>query len=949
MDQTSQNNRGSQWRKWDLQVHTPFSHLNNGFGSDFDEYVKKLFKTAIEKQIAVIGVTDYFCIEGYKKIKQEYLADSTKLAKLFTPEEIAQIQRITLFPNVEFRLDTLVNDNRVNFHVIFSDEVSITDIEENFLHELDFVYEGNPQNTDEKWKLKIANLETLGRNLKSEHTTFQSESDLFVGMKCAVVHHTQITDLLVNKKSKFEGKYLLCVPADEDLSRISWDGQDHNVRKVYIQKSDALISSNAGTISWGLGEKHESTKAYVDEFKSLKPCIWGSDCHNYDSLFEPSEKRYTWIKSDPTFEGLKQITYEPKLRVHIGEIPPSHSPNTIDYFSFKIPADARVGDDEFCFSGLEQKFYLNPYLNCFVGGRGTGKSTILNFFGLRSIHPSSSENFWKWLKPEKFNPLDEGAFSIEGTEIFEFLGQSEVETFAKDKSRFTEAIYDRANSRSGNELEKFELSIENYQSRFDGIIQAIFELSRLEEQRLNLEKEKRTLEKGKEVISSDEYIKLAGEITKITKELQSLSDWRHKIENLRGALESLYSVEQDEDNQDWFDEEFGSAIGEIPLPAEGADADNDNTHITTYSDAYQSVITKIKEAESELNSSNFVEALNEEDRLRKAIDEKENQAKIILENAGLSEENVAQIKSAPKKITELEHQISRINDEIEAKKLIIKKYDNILEDTSKTKQNYEEQITSILTPLQGDLEGQFIENEGRDIQKISLTYSFSEEKAWEAVAKEFYRHFKDTYGDGEQETRVAQFICNHSDVFGKDDLSAIQSLLAEEASSQKYIGFLSEVFQKPNNFKVFCCIRSKHLYDVKRYKLIQVKYGDRDIENASFGQRCTAVIVVLLLFGNYPLIIDEPEAHLDSSLIANYLVPLLKKKKPDRQIIFATHNANFVINGDAEKIFILETPDKKTTFIETTIENLEHREKLLKLEGGEEAFESRRKKYHLKH
>lgn len=107
------------------------------------------------------------------------------------------------------------------------------------------------------------------------------------------------------------------------------------------------------------------------------------------------------------------------------------------------------------------------------------------------------------------------------------------------------------------------------------------------------------------------------------------------------------------------------------------------------------------------------------------------------------------------------------------------------------------------------------------------------------------------------------------------------------------------------------------------------------------------MVVILLLFGNYPLIIDEPEAHLDSSLIANYLVPLIKEKKSDRQIIFATHNANFVINGDAEKIFILQNDSGQTEIVETTIEDLDHREELLKLEGGKDAFEKRGEKLDL--
>ena len=159
--------------------------------------------------------------------------------------------------------------------------------------------------------------------------------------------------------------------------------------------------------------------------------------------------------------------------------------------------------------------------------------------------------------------------------------------------------------------------------------------------------------------------------------------------------------------------------------------------------------------------------------------------------------------------------------------------------------------------------------------------------------------------------------------------------------------FLKGVFSDETNYQIFRTIRDKHLNDVVQHKSIQVLYDGKDIERASFGQKCTAVMVVLLLFGNYPLIIDEPEAHLDGSLIANYLVPLIKRKKNNRQIIFATHNANFVVNGDSEKIFILKNETGTTQFIETTIEDLEYRDELLKLEGGREAFKKRGEKLHI--
>ena len=126
-------------------------------------------------------------------------------------------------------------------------------------------------------------------------------------------------------------------------------------------------------------------------------------------------------------------------------------------------------------------------------------------------------------------------------------------------------------------------------------------------------------------------------------------------------------------------------------------------------------------------------------------------------------------------------------------------------------------------------------------------------------------------------------------------------------------------------------------------------YDERPIEAASFGQRCTAAIVVLILLGNTPIVIDEPEAHLDSSLIAKYLVHLVKDKKVERQIIFATHNANFVINGDAELIHMLRADgEAPSTMTSTTIENLEHRESLLALEGGQDAFIQRENRYGIK-
>jgi len=363
--------KGSEWRKWDLQVHTPFSHLNNEFGNDFDKYVKEIFKKALEKNIAAIGITDYFTINGYKKLKNEYLNNIERIRDLgFSNEEITKIKQILILPNIEFRLNKLVGKSRVNFHIIFSDEVSISDIEENFLRELKFVYEGIPQTEDEKRPLSIHNLKQLGRKLKKQHKHFRNKTDIEVGMMNAVVDDSEILKILSNKKSIFEGKYLIFVPADEDLSEISWDSQDHNVRKILIQKSDGFFSSNQGTREFGLGKKHNSIDEFIKEFKSLKPCIWSSDAKCYEKLFEPNLKRYTWIKADPTFEGLRQILYEPEERVYIGEEPIRKIERD------KVIKSITISNSKQWFE--DKPIPLNEGLVSVIGGKGTGKTAILD-------------------------------------------------------------------------------------------------------------------------------------------------------------------------------------------------------------------------------------------------------------------------------------------------------------------------------------------------------------------------------------------------------------------------------------------------------------------------------------------------------------------------------------------------------------------------------------------
>ena len=90
-----------------MQVHTPFSALNNGFGQDFDHYAKTVFEKAIENKIAVIGVTDYFCIDGYKPLLA-LRDDAATLSVLIGEDHAPAARRILLVPNIELRTSVIV-------------------------------------------------------------------------------------------------------------------------------------------------------------------------------------------------------------------------------------------------------------------------------------------------------------------------------------------------------------------------------------------------------------------------------------------------------------------------------------------------------------------------------------------------------------------------------------------------------------------------------------------------------------------------------------------------------------------------------------------------------------------------------------------------------------------------------------------------------------------------
>ena len=152
--------KGSEWRKWDLHIHTP-SSIYQKYGEDNDEvwekYVSDLEKLPTE--FSVLGINDYLFIDGYERLLKEK-TENNRLKNIDL-----------LLPVVEFRIEKFAGVDfgqlkRINLHVIFSDKVPVETIRSQFLQTLEQSYFID---SGDKWTRAITkdSVKELGQKIKS--------------------------------------------------------------------------------------------------------------------------------------------------------------------------------------------------------------------------------------------------------------------------------------------------------------------------------------------------------------------------------------------------------------------------------------------------------------------------------------------------------------------------------------------------------------------------------------------------------------------------------------------------------------------------------------------------------------------------------------------------------------------------------------------------------------
>lgn len=139
-------------------------------------------------------------------------------------------------------------------------------------------------------------------------------------------------------------------------------------------------------------------------------------------------------------------------------------------------------------------------------------------------------------------------------------------------------------------------------------------------------------------------------------------------------------------------------------------------------------------------------------------------------------------------------------------------------------------------------------------------------------------------------------------------------------------------------------LEAVELIDLPR---VELKDGSeyKDSSTLSTGQKCTTILPILLLDSDNPLLVDQPEDNLDNRFIYECVVEKVREIKSRRQLIFVTHNPNIPVLGDADRVFVLDS-NGASARIEKYGDVDECKEEIVTLlEGGEDAFKERRRRY----
>lgn len=946
--------RGSEWRRWDLHLHTPFTRKNDLFtgGSDatkpeaeqkkekWDNFFTSILEyvgdlSDPQKAICALGITDYFSIENYKTV----IANDDITSKI-----------PLILPNVELRILPAANETPINLHCIFDPALTVTEIENRFLSKLSFRYVNTPYSA-----LK-SSLVSLGKALDS------TISDDFLAEKKAleqfVVNLSDLQDLFNNDKALRERTLIAISNKSSDgasgIGNATVTNQNSDLtalREELYKFANVIFSANPSDIEYFSGHRNNCPpESVIKKCGALMPCVHGSDAHQNDKLFEPDNKRYCWIKADPTFNGLKQIIYEPEERVCISETKPqSKSP-------YQVIESITIADNDF----QSEPIVFNDKLNCIIGGKSTGKSILLHNLA-RAISPKqvaekcevsigkkgdkSSKPITLEIEESKLKVMWADGNTTSGQTIV-YIPQTYLNRLAdsvQETTEIDEIIEKVLLNRTDSDDKKLGLKKDELRTFSDAVktenTNKILEIIRLHK-RISEYSEQITELGGKDPVSK-ELVKLKEEREKLSKELNIKEDDIKNYDAAVANIEAQTALIIKFNREIELIYSLTTIVQQVAMPSEISE------ETRTKIDVAIAAIVDTANQSWESSKETIISVLKS-----KTIDSQE-----------LLDESVA-VRNKLKNTIESSNRIKELAERINKESEKLKAIENKETEKQAEQRKLDELVDQVASSYVG-LRTKYEEFAAYiKVNTVNDNSGLQYDVLIPLRQNDFLAKWSELYRAASPQNRTVLNV----DVFSPDKyntallISIIKKTLNGELSTLK-AG--SEPEQALRNI----------LDDWYNIKYV-VKMGNDSIDVMSPGKKALVLLQLLidLADSDCPILIDQPEDDLDNRSIFEQLIPFIKRKKVERQIIIVTHNANIVVGADAEEIVVANQDGidsaKKAKRFEYRSGSIENNLPLYKtdgttvdegilnsqgvqqhicdvLEGGIRAFEKRKNKYHL--
>lgn len=981
------NTRGSEWRKWDLHIHSS--------ASDGKLNCYEIIELAQQSDIKCIAITDHHTFDNVDKIKTIVKDNGID---------------ITVISGVEFR--TEYGNKSVHMIGLFPDNYNGIELTSNYLHDnvlsvlgisrSKIIEEGRKSEAIDKDKDKDKTDDYYfkkGWNLVQ--VEFKKAADLIHAYGGLVSVHAGSKTNSIDEEMKHDGNSSKNVSIYDSLGPV----KEELFTRGYIDICEIRNYKDGKDFYWN---------------KFHKPSITASDTHEREDF----GRGCCWIKADCNLEGLRQILEEPD-RISFSkpdllnrvELKPTKFINNI---TIKKKDNSLIDETWYENTSID----INPGLVAIIGNKGSGKSAVTDIIGLcantyndrwsfltkhkfRMPRPYNRSTYfkaqlkwydgstteWKTLdedidrnKPErvKYIPQNflEDLCTTEDEKVFEKEMKAIIFQYLPENNRYGKQSLDDIVNYLSDEINSVENDIKQKIERQNEIIISIenkknpnyktklLNLLELKKNELeNLQKIKPIeiqkpdhSDNAEEKQKQEEIANLREKENEIDNEINissdNLNDITIKIQdlyNLSDNIERLKQIFDDtiESNRKIFDDNGLNIEQIISLVY--------NRQIII--EKIQSLQKEKNNIEIKLDANNENSLVSKKLKIKNIIEEKEkklgepellyqkylNDLKYWKEK----ENSIIGSKDIPDTILFYENELEYIDKQLDIdinsanskrKELVL----SLLDNKRKVLNTY----TSLYEPI-----SKFIQEFKEDLKSypIALDAAFIFDNNF---GEQFFnivnQQVLGSFSGREQGMLKLKELCDNTDLNENEAIfnfvEKLNSMLKEDCRD----GFSKQNRDIDTQLKKGHTRNElyKFIYELDYIKpLFQLKLSGKELSALSPGER-GALLLLFYLFidmDDKPLIIDQPEENLDNESVYEYLVKFIKKAKTKRQIIIVTHNPNLAVVCDADQVIKMDI-DKENknavSFISGAIENSVINKCLVDiLEGTYPAFHNRDSKY----